>query len=76
MILMKYHALFFIFEKAAKFEVVVCCKLLVALYGVILFRLETSTQGYPQTLSALFAMIKSIFRETNTVTILSGNYKL
>ena len=34
MILMKYHALFVIFEKAAKFEVVVCCKLWVALYGL------------------------------------------
>ena len=29
-ILMKYHALF-MFEKAAKFEIVVCCKLKVAL---------------------------------------------
>ena len=26
-ILMKYHALFVIFEKGAKFEIVVCCKL-------------------------------------------------
>ena len=26
-ILMKYHALLVIFEKAAKFEIVVCCKL-------------------------------------------------
>ena len=26
-ILMNYHALFVIFEKAAKFEIVVCCKL-------------------------------------------------
>ena len=26
-ILMKYHALFFIFEKAAEFEIVVCCKM-------------------------------------------------
>ena len=25
-ILMKYHVLFVIFEKAAKFEIVVCCK--------------------------------------------------
>ena len=32
---MKYHALFVIFEKAAKFEIVVCCKLKVALYGLI-----------------------------------------
>ena len=31
---MKYHALFVIFEKAAKFEIVVCCKLSVALYGL------------------------------------------
>ena len=28
-----YHALFVIFEKAAKFEIVVCCNLKVALYG-------------------------------------------
>ena len=28
----KYHALFVIFEKAAKLEIVVCCKLYVALY--------------------------------------------
>ena len=26
-ILMKYHVLFVIFEKEAKFEIVVCCKL-------------------------------------------------
>ena len=26
-ILMKYHALLVIFDKAAKFEIVVCCKL-------------------------------------------------
>ena len=32
---MKDHALFVIFEKAAKFEIVVCCKLKVALYGLI-----------------------------------------
>ena len=31
MILMKYHALLVIFEKAVKFEIVVCCKLKVAL---------------------------------------------
>ena len=34
-ILMKYHALLVIFEKAAKFEIVVCCKLKVALYGLL-----------------------------------------
>ena len=33
-ILMKYHALFVIFEKASKFEIVVYCKLKVALYGL------------------------------------------
>ena len=33
--LMKYHVLFVIFEKAAKFEIVICCKLLVALYGLM-----------------------------------------
>ena len=31
---MKYHALFVIFEKAIKFEIDVCCKLQVALYGL------------------------------------------
>ena len=31
---MKYHALFAIVEKAAKFEIVICCKLSVALYGL------------------------------------------
>ena len=34
MILMKYQALFVIFEKVAKFELVVCCNLKVALYGL------------------------------------------
>ena len=44
-VLKKYQALFVIFEKAAKFEIVVYCKLWVALYFVkilnfeILFRL-------------------------------------
>ena len=32
-ILTKYHAIFVIFEKAAIFEIVFCCKLYVALYG-------------------------------------------
>ena len=32
--IVKYHALFVIFEKAAKFEIVICCKLYVALYGL------------------------------------------
>ena len=36
---MKYHALFVIFEKKAKFETVVCCKLEVALYGLTLLLL-------------------------------------
>ena len=31
---MKYHALFVIFEKVAKFEIVVCCELKVVLYGL------------------------------------------
>ena len=30
---MKYHTLFVIFEKAVKFEIVVCCKLMVALFN-------------------------------------------
>ena len=33
-ILMKYHTLFVIYEKAVKFEIVICCKLYVGLYGV------------------------------------------
>ena len=33
-ILMKYHALFVILEKEAKFIIVVCCKLMVTLYGL------------------------------------------
>ena len=32
---MKYHTLFVIFEKAAKFFIVGCCKVQVALYGLI-----------------------------------------
>ena len=32
--LMNYHALFVIFEKEVPFEIVVCCKLKVALYGL------------------------------------------
>ena len=36
---MKYHALF---EKAAKFKIVVCCKLKVALYGLIPYFVEIS----------------------------------
>ena len=35
-IFVKYHALFVIFEKATKFEIVVCCKLLVPLYRLTL----------------------------------------
>ena len=37
-ILMKYHALFVIFVKAAKFEIVVCCKLKVAIQVTGLFQ--------------------------------------
>ena len=37
---MKYHALFVIFEKASEFEIVVCCKLSVALYGLKHFNLS------------------------------------
>ena len=33
-ILMKYHVLYVNFENAANFEIVVCCKLQVALYGL------------------------------------------
>ena len=34
---MKDFALFVIFEKAAKFEIVICCKLLVVLYGLLYY---------------------------------------
>ena len=50
---MKY-ALFVIFEKAAKFEIVVCCKLLVALYGLILLRPLYFSQGLGYNFRALF----------------------
>ena len=40
-ILMKYYALYVIFDTAAKFEIVVSCKLQVALYG-----LECQTNVY------------------------------
>ena len=33
-ILLKYHGLFVIFDKAAKFEIVVCCKIEMALYDL------------------------------------------
>ena len=46
-ILMKYHALFVIFEKAAKFEIVVCCKLLVVLYGLKKLCYEGDEYAYP-----------------------------
>ena len=36
-ILMKYHALFVIIEKGAKFEIVICCNLKVALYVLFSF---------------------------------------
>ena len=41
--IMKYHALFVIFEKAAKFEIVICCKLQVAFYGLIGFNHLTTS---------------------------------
>ena len=41
---MKYHALFVIFEKASKFEIVVCCILQVALYGLIFFFKKENSQ--------------------------------
>ena len=47
-ILMKYRALFVIFEKAAKFEIVVCCKLLVALYGLILHVFSEFLKSLPE----------------------------
>ena len=36
-IIMKYHALVVIFEKAVEFEIVVCCKLQEALFGLFTF---------------------------------------
>ena len=48
---MKYHALFVILEKVAKFEIVVCCKLLVALYGLMCMCSE------PVRLEAIFYLL-------------------
>ena len=45
---MKYHALFVIFEKAVKFEIVVCCKLMVAFYGLNLGLLNSLNTGNPK----------------------------
>ena len=42
---MKYRALFVIFEKATKFEIAVCCKLKVALYGFINWYMSEPTGG-------------------------------
>ena len=52
---MKYHALFVIFDNAAKFEIVVCCKLEVALYGLILVASVGKVLGYyPISFYSLF----------------------
>ena len=46
---MKYHALFVIFEKAVKFEIVVCCELKVALYGLKLIELSVDRTKHAHT---------------------------
>ena len=45
-ILIKHHAIFVIFEKAAKFEIVVCCKLYVVLYELIKLNKNIHTLTY------------------------------
>ena len=60
---MKYHALFIIFEKAAKFEMVVCCKLYVVLYGltIILPRRVERITLFELWLSVLCVSSLSVF---------------
>ena len=53
---MKYHALFVIFEKAAKIEIVVCCKLYVALDGLIL------TYGVNRKRQLEYTMMRMIWK--------------
>ena len=52
---MKYHALFVIFEKAAKFEIVFC-KFKVALYGLLLF-----TSVYAADFACFFLSLADFF---------------
>ena len=52
---MKYHALFVIFEKAAKCETVVCCKLLVAFYGLLQYLIGYLNFVYDMDLILLHA---------------------
>ena len=53
---MKYHALFVIFEKAAKIEIVVCCKLYTARYGLIL------TCGFNRKRQLEYTMMRMIWK--------------
>ena len=65
---MEYHALYVIFEKEANFEFVVCCKLYVTLYRLILddraYRLGCLCIGllckYRTVYLALFCSYKNI----------------
>ena len=53
---MKYHALYVIFEKAAKIEIVVCCILYVAFYGLIL------TCGFNRKRQLEYTMMRMIWK--------------
>ena len=61
-ILMKYHALFVIFEKAAKFEIVICCKLKVALYGLRL-KIYDRAQHLKYIHAVIFCEIEFIYSD-------------
>ena len=64
-ILTKYHALFVIFEKAAKFEIVVCCKLWVALQGFKVTHYFIDFWFFFQTLLVTYYCIADFFKYHN-----------
>ena len=65
---MKYHASFVIFEKTAKIEIVICCELYVALYGLI-----ENMAGLVKTIALNFSTLRVIrtftFNDNNTTDI-------
>ena len=62
---MKYHAPFVIFEKVDKFEIIVYCKLQVALYGLkpsqgLLLIVHNKTNLIPQPKHMLWVLKKTV----------------
>ena len=68
---MKYHALLVIFEKAAKFEIVVCCKLYMALYGLSMVMVNLPViHSQPDVLGLVLGGDTAVF--ITQVDLLSG----